>query len=373
MGEIRSAPAGVTAKIVAELTGFSISTIGRALADDPRISAETKAKVKRAADRCGYVGNVPARIMRGGTSNLIGLMLPDVRNDFYASIAQALTKTCGEYGRQVILSITNDDREAEARSIRELASGRAAGVIAVLSPQPKRESISLLKTMPSVQLLRRIPGFTGDWFGINDEAAIAEAVNHLVKLGHRRIAYVGGLEALSTGMARVRGFREALRACNVPQSEAREYLGLTTADFGRASFERLRRDDPAITAIISGSVHISLGLIAAVEESGISVPSQLSLIGFGDPEWFSWWRGGVTTIRPPTQQLAESCGQWFMRRLSNPDRAEFHDLHSAMIASSFIVRATVQECARPPLRLKSAPARRLAVRTEGRSRAIRQA
>lgn len=333
----------VTAKIVAEMTGYSISTVGRALADDPRISSETKAKVKRAAERCGYVGNMPARIMRGGTSNLVGLILPDVRNDFYASIAQALTETCGKEGRQIVLSITNDDREAEARSIRELASGRVAGVIAVPSPTPKRESIAMLKTMPCVQLLRRVPALGSDWFGIDDESALYDAASHLVRLGHRRIAYVGGPEIMSTGASRVRGFRSALGVAGIGSAEAPECLGPTTAAFGAEAVEWLLGQEARVTAIVSGSVHISLGIVAAIERARIAVPDDISVIGFGDPEWFSWWKGGLTTVRPPTKELAQSCGLWFMRRLAEGQSDIPRDGHSASISSTLVIRTTVSE------------------------------
>lgn len=326
----------VTARVVAELTGYSISTVGRALSDDPRISAETKAKVRRAAERCGYVSNMPARIMRGGTSNLVGLILPDVQNDFYASIAQSLTEVCREHGRQIILSITNDDREDEARSIRELASAKVAGVIAVASPNPKRESIALLKTIPCVQLLRRNPALGSDWFGIDDEKAVHEATTHLIGLGHRRIAYIGGLEALSTGQARVRGFRKALKDAHVENAGSQEHLGPTNAAFGETSFS----ESIGVTAIVSGSVHISIGIIAAIERTGTRVPTDLSLIGFGDPDWFSWWRGGVSTIRPPTRELAQGCGLWFMRRLAEGDSGRPREGHSASISSTLMLRQT---------------------------------
>lgn len=338
--QMKQASVNVTARVVAELTGFSISTVGRALADDSRISSDTKAKVKQAAERCGYVGNMPARIMRGGSSNLVGLILPDVRNDFYASIAQALTETCGQDGRQIILSITNDDREAEARSVREFASGRVAGVIAVPSPNPKRETIAMLKTMPCVQLLRKVLALGDDWFGIDDENALHEATSHLIRLGHRRIAYVGGQESLSTGASRLRGVRSALRAAAIGSGEAPEYLGPTTAAFGEVAVGRLGQSG-GVTAIVSGSVHISLGIIAALERSSTVVPGDISLIGFGDPEWFSWWRGGVTTIRPPTKELAQSCGVWFMRLLSEAPIEPHRDGHSASISSTLVIRRTV--------------------------------
>ena len=333
----------VTARHVAELAGVSISTVGRALADDSRISSETRARVRRAAARCGYLGNVPARIMRGGASNLVGLILPDVRNDFYASMAQALTEACDGEGHQIVLSITGDDSAVEARCVRELASGRVAGVITVPSPTPKRETVEILRGMPCVQLLRRVPGLGDDWFGIDDEEALYDATDHLIRLGHRRIAYVGGRELLSTGASRVRGFRSALRDGGVDLGGVSEFLGPTTAEFGEGVIERLERGGAAPTAIVSGSVHVTLGMIAAIEQGHIAVPDELSVIGFGDPEWFAWWRGGLTTTRPPTRDLARSCGRWFMRRLIDGDDVTSGDGHNVIVKSKLIVRATVAE------------------------------
>ena len=337
---MKRASISVTAQQVADMVGVSVSTVGRALADDARISAETRMRVKNAAERCGYLGNVPARIMRGGASNLVGLILPDVRNDFYASMAQALTEACGTQGHQIVLSITGDDAVAEARSVRELASGRVAGVIVVLSPQPRRETIDILRRMPCVQLLRRVPELDGGWFGIDDEASLFDATTHLLRLGHERVAYVGGRESLSTGAARLRGFRMARRKAGIAVDKGAEFLGPTTAEFGEDAVRRLSRDTRQFTAIVAGSVHITLGIVAAIEKDGIRVPQDLSVVGFGDPEWFAWWRGGLTTTRPPTRDLALSCGQWFMRRLITGD-GDGDASYSAVAKSRLVIRATV--------------------------------
>ena len=339
---MKQARISVTARQVAELAGVSISTVGRALADDSRISSETRARVKSAAERCGYLGNMPARIMRGSLSNLVGLVLPDVRNDFYASMAQAMTETCDSQGHQIVLSITGDDGGVEARSVRELASGRVAGVIIVPSPAPRRETIEIVQRMLCVQLLRHVPKLGNEWFGIDDEASLFDATTHLIRLGHRRIAYVGGQELLSTGASRVRGFRAALHEGGVDLSEVSEFLGPTSAEFGESVIRRLESVTAAPTAVISGSVHITLGIIAAIEKEQISVPDDLSVIGFGDPEWFAWWRGGLTTTRPPTRDLARSCGQWFMRRLADGDGVRDGG-YSAVVKSKLIIRATVAE------------------------------
>lgn len=330
----------ITAKKVAELAGVSVSTVGRALTDDPRISLDTKARVKRAAERVGYVGNMPAKIMRGGASNLIGLLLPDVRNDFYAAIAQALSQTCDQEGHRLVLSITGDEREVEARHIRELTGARAAGIIIVPTAQPRRESIQMLGAMPHVQLLRRVSSLGDSWFGIDDEPALRDATAHLIRLGHRRIAYVGGPESLSTGASRLRGFRAAFAEADLDAEGAIEALGPPSAEYGSRAISELMQLQRPPTAIVTGSVHITIGIIQAAERDGIDVPTKISMIGFGDPEWFSWWRGGLTTVRPPIRELATSCGLWFLHRLKSRDGAATPSNHSAVINSTLIIRST---------------------------------
>lgn len=327
----------ITAREIAAKVGVSISTVGRALSDDPRISRETKDKVRRAADQAGYVGNMPARIVRGGASNLVGLILPDVRNDFYAAIAQALSETCDREGHRLVLSIAGDDRDVEARHIRELTGARAAGIIVVPTASPRKESVQMLRGMHHVQLLRRVPSIGGAWFGIDDQSALRGATHHLVDLGHQRIAYVGGRDTLSTGAARLSGFREAL--AGLEGVEAMEEVGPPTADFGAAAIERLMARPDRPTAIVTGSVHITLGIVQAVEKLGIAVPADLSLVGFGDPQWCQWWRGGMTTIRPPVQELATTCGLWFLHQLRSR-QAHAGVEHSATVTSTLILRAT---------------------------------
>ena len=331
----------ITARDVANELGVAVSTVGRAMADDPRISDDTKAKVRRVAERLGYVGNNPARIMRGGSSNLIGLMIPDVANDFYAAIAQALSECLDKQGHRLVLSLTRDDREMEARLIRELVGARAAGIILVPTARPKRESKALLDGLPHAQLLRRNPAFGKIWFGINDEQALEQATAHLIERGHRRIAYIGGISKLSTGASRLQGYRTALTKGGIAPDPDMEILGDPTNAVGARAVDTLLARAKPPTAIVTGSVHITMGVIQKVEELGISVPAELSIIGFGESPWFEWWRGGLTTVHPPVHELATTCGLWFLDNLDRKDNSRALAPHSSITSSTLVVRQTV--------------------------------
>ena len=162
----------VTIKDIAARLQVSPSTVGRALADDPRISSAMKQKVAEVASELGYVANRAARMMRGVSSNLVGLVVPDIRNSFYSTIAHALSKCLEQEGFQLTLSETDDDRLAELRHIRELTSVNVAGIIIVPSAKPHPDSVRLLAMTSHIQLLRRHASLGDQWFGISTGARL---------------------------------------------------------------------------------------------------------------------------------------------------------------------------------------------------------
>jgi LacI family transcriptional regulator len=333
----------ITAREIAKLVNVSVSTVGRAMAGDPRISAATRAKVRRAADRVGYAGSAPARIVRGGTSNLIGLLVPEISNDFYSTIAQALSEVCGREGYRLVLSLTRDDKDEETKHIRELVSARAAGMIIVPTAAPKRASVQFLKHIPHVQLLRKAAAIGDAWFGIDDSESLEQATAHLRALGHRRVAYIGGSDKLSTGAARLQGFKQGCSKAGLQEKNTSVMVGEPTREFGVYAIKEMLNLPAPPTAVVAGSVNITFGIIEAIETMGGDVPSTLSVVGFGDPEWFKWWRGGLTTIRPPVDNLATGCGLWFLHQLREQDGPMASlPSHSSVVSSSLVIRKSTR-------------------------------
>ena len=332
----------VTARQVAEHLGISVSTVGRALSQDPRISAETRMRVVAASHALGYVENGPARMMRGGSSKLVGLILPDIRNTFYATIAQSMSQCFDKEGFHIALSITNDDRDVEARHVKDLVSARVAGIVIVPTASPRRETVATLANVPYAQLLRRIGMLQSDWFGIDDFDCIRLGTRHLLELGHRRIAYIGGPAELPTGADRVAGFRKAFADVGASSGEAREVLGGTTDEFGHATVEKLLRLRARPTAVMCGAVRVTSGVVEALSDKQVAIPDELSVVGFGDPPWAKWWGKGLTTLRMPVQEMATSCGLWFLHSLKDK-RARTHG-HRSITPASIVVRGS---CAKP--------------------------
>jgi DNA-binding LacI/PurR family transcriptional regulator len=305
-----------TTKDIAARLNLSVSTVGRALADDHRISAETKFRVNQVAEELGYVANRAARMMRGARSTVVGLVVPDVGNSFYSSVAHALAETMNSHERQVMLCETGDDRQAELRHVRDLAAAQVAGVVIVPTPKPLPGVARLLRTLPHVQLLRRVPSLGPHWFGIDDHAIIRTATSHLLKLGHQRIGYLGGSRDIPTASARLAGFQDALAAAGLPAEAGLARLGPpSSAGYGADAVRALRAEPDPPTALVTGSVQITRGALDALHHDGVRVPRQLSIVGFGDEPGFSWWGPGLTTMALPMHDLATACGVWLLHRL----------------------------------------------------------
>lgn len=309
----------VTAKDVAERLQVSISTVGRALADDNRISVDTRQRVREAAADMGYAGNSAARIVRGQSSNLVGLIVPDIRNSFYANVAHQLSVTLSQYGYQLMLAESGDDRNTELRHVRDLVAGKAAALIAVPSGSPDPELLKLLESIPHVQLLRKQLGWGDQCFGIGDNEALREATAHLAQLGHTRVAYIGGPLSLSTGSERLRGYRSVIRDNQMADEPGLQKLIPPASPDGAAKVVReLLASKQPPTGLVLGSVQLTIGVLDALTSDRTAVPDRLSIVGFGDEPGFSWWGPGLTTMTLPVAAAAASCALWVVDHLRAP-------------------------------------------------------
>ena len=307
----------VTIKDIAATLQVSPSTVGRALADDRRISVEMKRKVNEAATQAGYVANRSARMMRGVQSNLVGLIVPDIRNSFYSTIAHALSRCLLSANYQLTLCETDDDRMHELRHIKELTSVNVAGIILVPSAKPHPDSARILKMTPHIQLLRKAPLLGEQWFGIDDRRALYESTEHIINEGHKRIAYIGGTEELPTGAARVQGFRDAVKSSGHTITVHEELGAPSSTEFGREAVRRLLSLKDRPTAVVIGAVQNTSGVIDEIQDQALRVPHDISVIGFGDELGYRWWGPGLTTVQLPVSELATACGLWFLHHLQN--------------------------------------------------------
>ena len=198
-------------QVDARALNISHTTVSRALADSPKISVETKLRVRHAVEELGYVPSASAGMMRGARSSLIGLVVPDPQNDFYATVAKTVADALAARSMQLLLSVTDDDSERELRELRGLLETRPAGISIVPTAKPRPETVSLLKHVETVQLVRKQESLGANSVLIKDREGTFAATQHLITYGHKRIAFIGGDASLSTGRDRLAGFETALK------------------------------------------------------------------------------------------------------------------------------------------------------------------
>jgi DNA-binding LacI/PurR family transcriptional regulator len=343
-----------TMKDIAAALDLSVSTVARSLAGSGRISHDTRVKVHATAERLGYVVDLAARTMRSGTSSIIGLIVPDIRNDFYSTAAKAIADCCQERGHQLVLAVTNDDPSLELEHLRNLRSARALGFIIIPSIAPAAETLRVMRSTPHVQFVRRCAKVNSDWFGIEDAQAMRLAARHLIGLGHRRVAYIGSTIAISTGRDRLEGFRQTLLEAGLAIDDRLILAGSCDTEFGFAAMTRLLEERSRPTAVVTAGARMSVGAYDCARARGVSIPEDLSFVGFGDSPTLRWCGGGITTIDLPVPELATASTDFLFRRAA-PDWRSDGAPCSVMLRPTLVTRgSTSAPSARASLRRRAA-------------------
>jgi LacI family transcriptional regulator len=322
----------ITIKDIASLLNMSHSTVSRALNDRSSISEATKTRVRKAAEELGYVANQSARMIRGDAAPVIGLIIPDVRNDFYSNISKELADRCRRDGVRMLLAITEDDPEIEKNEIRALIEARVSGVAITMTSKPLEASVAMINEIPFVQLVRRTPKLHGPSICMEDERGCQAATEHLLASGHRRIAYVGTSKTISAGRDRVKGFMRAheLRGAT-PLDEAIELVPPRQAH-GFDGVSRALAHRP--TALVIGSSELTIGGLRAIRGAGLRVPEDISIVGYGDPIWFELLSPALTAMSLPVAAMAGAAADQLSARIA--------DHKSGLIAKPSILRIMPQ-------------------------------
>ncbi|WP_263588060.1 LacI family DNA-binding transcriptional regulator [Sphingopyxis sp. GC21] len=304
-----------TLKDIAAELNLSHPTVSRALADHDSISRDTKERIRAVADRLGYVANSSARMLRVGTGNVVGVLLPDMTNEFYAAAAQRLADDCSARNQRLLLSISGGDPERELALVRALIEARPIGLVVALTEAPRPETLEYLRGVHCVQFMNIAPGLQGPSVSVTDSGGATLAVQHLLDLGHRRIGFVGPLPSERIGEARLRGLNVALKTAGHQLDSDLIRLGPSTAEFGASAVAALLALPKPPTALYLSSAPLSLGGMHMLGERRVAIPGDISVVVAGSANWYAVWPGGLTSITLPMTDLADAASTM----LTNPE------------------------------------------------------
>lgn len=306
-----------TIRDVAAHAGVSISTVSLALAGTNRVSKETRAKVIAAAQAVDYVPNTLAPSLRNGVTRHIGLITGDLTNPFASTMLHAIEPhaTAANYTIVVMNSDRNQDRELAALNL--LKSQRVAGVL-MNSMAYDSEHIRKIEriSMPIVLLDQRISQ-KFDFVGVDNELSSRMLTEYLLRLGHKRIAFIGGRPGLWTADLRLKGFLDTLRQHGLQADPSLCLAGDYRAQSAyQITVDLLSHGTPP-TAILAANNVMALGALEAILALGFRCPQDISLAGIDDVPWGTLVKPRLTMVTQPIEELASIATDWLFKLIAN--------------------------------------------------------
>jgi LacI family transcriptional regulator len=320
---------------IAREAGVSQATVSRVLNDDPRVADATRQRVRAVIERRGYEPNAIARGLATRRSQLVGVIVSDITNPFYPELLEAITQRLGERGLKMILF--NAWQQDENDVVKLLLGHRVDGIIftsALLDSTLVRDLVA--RRFPLVLANRYVDEVPCDAVLGNNAQGAEQAAQHLLDLGHRKIAAIVGHTRSSTSRDRMRAFRTTLVRAGVSIREEFTRDGEFRFELAYAeTLALLRLPDPP-TAIFCVNDLMALGAMSAAKHLGIAVPEQVSILGFDDIPMASWDVFRLTTVRQPLPEMARAAVDLLASRVIDVDRTP----QTLVFASSLVNRAT---------------------------------
>lgn len=316
-----------TLKELSRQLGVSPSTISRVLNGQDVKRASTRARAERIralATELGYEPNSVARSLKTNRSQVVGLILPDIMNDYYATAATLVQKTLSTEGFRAILCVTYDDPSVEEAQLRMLREERVAGIVVVPSPRTPGTRVrqswrDAAAGVPVVELVRQSGVPATDAVLIDDVDAGRQGTEHFIGLGHHRIAVLTGPTGLSTSQQRLAGYHQALTEAGLPIDPSLILSGPYRREAARQATLNLLSGTVRPTALMATSNELVVGVLQALAEGDVRVPEDLSLVGFGNPDWFALLRPSLTTVALPIAEMAMVAVRLLLRRIQPGD------------------------------------------------------
>jgi LacI family transcriptional regulator len=297
----------ITIKDVAREAGVSPQTVSRAINDKGEIRPETQERILRIAKRLGYRPNRIARSLATRRSRNVGLVVPDVSNPFFASVARGIEDAAQHAGYNVFLCNTDENAAREIQAIHSLEAQRVDGLLVCSSRLSERELNEVADRFePLVLVNRRIDRPQTGCVIVDDAKGMQQAVRHLLALGHRQIGLLAGPMQSHSGRERVKGYRQAMQAYGIrPPQDLWQIHCAPQLEGGEIAARQLLQRAPELTALVGYNDLVAIGALHACAEKGLRVPEDCAVVGCDDVLLAGLVSPALTTIHIPTYALGK--------------------------------------------------------------------
>jgi LacI family transcriptional regulator len=301
-----------TLRDVSAIAGVSPKTVSRVVNADPAVAPATAERVRAAIRQLGFRPNPVARSLRVGRDDAIGLVVENIADPFFAEVTGAIEEVARERGMFVIVTSSGYAPENERVAISGLTHRRVAGVIVTPTSEDHSYLSRSLPRLPAVFVDRPPVGYEADTVLADNEGGARAATAHLIRHGHRRIAFVGDRPHVYTTRLRHQGFRAAMRDAGIPVDE--RLVRVDAADARNATAETLDllAADPAPTAVISANARSSLGVVRALHLGG---RTDVAHVGFDDFAAADSLSPPVTAVSQDPRRLGRTAARLLLERV----------------------------------------------------------
>jgi LacI family transcriptional regulator len=325
---------------VARLAGVSTSTVSAVINGSVVVSPKRKERVMAAMSALDYQPDAIARSLKTGRSNAIGVIVPDITNTFYPEVIRGVEVAAQTAGYSVLLCDSSEDRAIEERHVSALFSRRVDGVILACCINSRANELVARRNLPVVFIDRLPPSRAVNSVCTDNVAAGRLAAEHLIGLGHKRIGMLAGHMGLSPHHDRLEGFRKAMQEAHLPILDEYLIAGNVQVEDGIAAGRRLLDLPTPPTAILASNNKLLLGVLQAVEEKNLSIPKDLSVLGFDDYLWNTHFSPGLTAVAQLTGEMGKRSFELLQQLIQNPSNESTAPKHVLIPAELRIRNST---------------------------------
>jgi DNA-binding LacI/PurR family transcriptional regulator len=319
---------------VAHLAGVSIKTVSNVINDYPHIRDVTRAKVEAAIAELDYQPNLSARSLRSGRTGVIGLAVPELSLSYFAELADRVIAEAERQGLTVIIEQTGGDRDRELELLRSPRRTLTDGLLFSALGFDQDDAELLRQPYPIVLLGERIFAGPTDHVTMQNVEAAKAGTEYLLGLGRRRIAVIGAHEGEVVGSAglRLQGYRQALEEAGIPfDPRLVGYAGLWHRQNGAIATRRLVESGADFDALFAFNDTLALGAMRTLQEAGIRIPGQVSVLGWDDTDEAQYSLPSLTTIDPGVPEIVETAVRLLTERIGVPagERGDPQEVYAA--------------------------------------------
>jgi len=307
-----------TMRDVARLAGVSTSTVSAVINGTAPVSPEKKVRIQEAMTALDYQPDVIARSLKTGRSNAIGIVAPDITNAFYPEVIRGAEEAAQAAGYSVLLCDSAENYQIEERHLSALFSRRVDGILLGCCVNSRAHETMSRRRFPVVYI-DRLPPVAADNTACTDNVQAGyAAARHLIDLGHKSIGMLAGHMGLSPHRDRLEGFRKAMQEAHLPILDEYLIVGDVQVRDGLEAGHRLLGLALPPTAIMASNNNLLLGTLQAVDEKKISIPSELSVLGFDDYLWNEHFNPTVTAVAQPSREIGKKSFELLLQLIQAP-------------------------------------------------------